>query len=205
MARSRLHRRYARKNPAADPRPNPPLFSELAEFVAPGFAGFAATRFATRIAATQIAKRAPSWGKHAGAGVSVAAFLASWFLAHRLRWLAKYQMPITVGAAIAAMQSLVQLYAPRLGWMVADASPELDQAPVTQQLTAPPELQPVDDDPNEYTYNDSYDAGRYSHEQRRPQPGAGPARTTDEVDPSELAIDDAIGQSQNLGVFSTSN
>ena len=127
---ARLHRRYKHRRSrrsGSDPAPrrNPPLFADLAEWVGPGFAGFAATRFATRVAATQIAKRKPSWGKHVGAGVSVGAFLAAWFLAHRVRWLAKYHTPITVGAAIAALQSIIQLYIPRLGWMLADATPEL--------------------------------------------------------------------------------
>ena len=100
MARSKLHRRYRkRRNPdSSGPRANPPLFTELAEFIGPGFAGFAATRFATYLAATQVAKRKPTWGKPAGAAVSIGAFLAAWLLAHRWKWLAKYQTPIVVGA-----------------------------------------------------------------------------------------------------------
>lgn len=206
---ARLHRRYKHRRsrrPGSDPAPrhNPPLFTDLAEWVGPGFAGFAVTRFATRVAATQIAQRKPSWGKHVGAGVSVGAFLAAWFLAHRWKWLAKYHTPITVGAAIAAIQSLVQLYVPKLGWMLADASPDLNVggAQLAANVTSP-QLQPVHDDPNEYTYNDTFDSGRYGKNGQSPPiigrdgPG-GPAQAEIE----DLAIDDAIGQSQNLGVFS---
>lgn len=207
---ARLHRRYGkRRHRSADPAPrrNPPLMSDLAEWVGPGFAGFAATRLATHIASTQIAQRKPSWGKHVGAGVSIGAFLAAWFLAHRVKFLAKYHTPVTVGAAIAAIQSLLQLYIPKLGWMVSDASPELEAASLapSQQLAAQhADLQPTNDDPNEYTYNDSFDAGRYSPVSKRGvanASGTGPGSPPEE-DVSDLEISDAVGQTQNLGVFS---
>jgi hypothetical protein len=204
---ARLHRRYKhRRNrrPGSDPAPrrNPPLFTDLAEWVGPGFAGFAVTRFATRVAATQIAQRKPSWGKHVGAGVSVGAFLAAWFLAHRVKWLAKYHTPITVGAAIAALQSLIQLYIPKLGWMLADASPEIATSQLAAGEPAPQlNLLPIHDDPNEYTFNDTFDSGRYNTDGATP-PIIGRDGPGGSAEVSELAIDDAIGQSQNLGVFS---
>lgn len=206
--RSRLHRRYgkAKRNPGSAPKANPPLFTDLVEFVGPGFGGFAVGRFVTRVASTQIAQRAPSWGKHAGAAGAVGTFLAAWFLGHKVKWLEKYHTPITVGAAIAAIQSLIQLYLPSLGWVVSDATPEIAAAATATQglAVAPvnPNLLPTNDDPNEFTYNDSYDAGRYGHQASPPAAGAGsgpggPAPS----DLSDLAIDDAIGQSGNLGVF----
>lgn len=209
MRRSRLHRRYSRKhkkNPSGY-RPNPPLLTDLVEFVGPGFGGFAASRFVTRIAVTQIAKRAPSWGKHAGAVAAAGSFLAAWFLAHKVKFLEKYHTPIVVGSAIAALQSIIQLYIPALGWIVSDASPDLvaEASAKNQQLSISPSphLLPTNDDPNEYTYNDSFDAGRYSNPQSMmPTPGAGtgpggPAPS----DLSDLAIEDAVGAA-NLGVFS---
>jgi hypothetical protein len=214
MARSRLHKRYT-KNPCGGGvlKSNPPLFTELLEFVGPGFAAFAATRFGTRIATTQVAKLKPNMGKHAGAGISVAAFLAAWFLGHKVKFLEKYHTPITVGAAIAALQSLIQLYIPKLGWMVADASPELDAAAIaaaTPQLAAVnPNLQQIDDDPNEYTYNDSYDAGRYSKPTRAPgqsPPIIGKKTGVDQADIDDLSIDDAIsGSLSGSSLFSTPN
>ena len=180
------------------PRRNPPLMTDLVEFIGPGFASFAVTRFATRLAAQQLGARKPSWGKHAGAVVSAGAFLSAWFLAHRWKWLERWHTPIVVGSAIAAIQSIVQLYIPRIGWML-DAVPEEIASPqqaAAGQLAAPQlaelGLRAVDEDPNEYTYNDEYDPGLYAKPQQ--PPGV-------QADVSDLAMDDAVGQSGNLGVF----
>jgi hypothetical protein len=162
---ARLHKRYRHRRKSREgsaPRRNPPLITELGEWIGPGFAAFAATRFGTRIAATQIAKKKPSWAKHAGAIASVAAFAAAWLLAHRVKFLAKYHTPIAVGAGIAALQSLIQLYVPKLGWMVADATPEIAHTPAPAQPQLPANFELLDDDPSIYTYNDAYDAGRYA-------------------------------------------
>lgn len=206
MARSRLSKRYKRrlrKNPGTAPRlrANPPLFSELAEFIGPGFGGFAATRLLTRIAATQIAKRKPSMGKHAGAAASIGSFLAAWFLAHRVKALEKYHTPIVVGAGIAALQSLIQLYVPKLGWMVADASPQIAEEARAKQVRGPrPEdVEPLDDeDPNMYTYNDSYDAGRSDRTQTRADQSAS---SSDVDDLDDLDLQD-VGQGVGGGIFS---
>lgn len=203
----KLHRRYRhrkhKRNPdSGSPRSNPPLLMDLAEFIGPGFAAFAATRFGTRIAATQIAKRKPSWAKHAGALASVGAFLAAWLLAHRVKLLAKYSTPIAVGAGIAAAQSIIQLYIPKLGWMVADASPEIATAAAPQQVTAgpapvgrlPADMEYVDEDPAQYTWNDSYDAGRHTtapHAQQQAQ-----QTSTDEM--MDIDMDEEM-QSQGWG------
>lgn len=173
MARKRrLHRRYKNKRKRRESgdsggyKRNPPLITDLAEFIGPGFAGFAATRLLTRIASVQLAKKKPSWGKHAGAITSVASFLLAWWGAGRVKWTAKYHTPIVVGSAIAALQSIIQLYIPKLGWMLADASPEIDDLRIGTQPNAPqlpPDLEYVDDDdPNAFVYNDSYDPGRYA-------------------------------------------
>lgn len=163
----RLHRRYRsrRSSEGGSPRHNPPLLAELAEFIGPGFAAFAATRFGTRIASQTIAKKKPSWGKHAGAVASVGSFLAAWLLAHRVKWLEKYATPIAVGAGIAAAQSLIQLYIPKIGWMVSDASPQLAAAASPQQIAkpaVPDQFEVVDEDPAAYQYNDTYDAANYA-------------------------------------------
>jgi hypothetical protein len=214
MARSRLHRRYV-KNPGL--KHNPPLVTDILEFVVPGFGGFAGTRFLTRIATTQVAQRAPSWAKHAGAIASVGSFFAAWLLAHKWEWLKKYHTPIVVGSAIAALQSLIQIYIPILGWMVSDATPELATSATQGNLTAQDkqlaqlQLQPTDEDPNEFQYNDAYDAGRYSGPQGRVSmktgampPATGPGgpapQPTQGDDASDLAIDEALGHA-NLGVF----
>jgi len=138
----KLQRRYKgskrRREREGSPAPkhNPPLTMDLVEFIGPGFAGFAASRFVSYVASTQISKRAPSWGKHAGAGAAVGTFLAAWLLANKWKWLAKYQMPLIVGSGIAALQTLVQLYIPRVGWMVSDASPQLDTSAAGAAVSA---------------------------------------------------------------------
>lgn len=212
MARSRLHKRYKRRyrrNPdgGGSARSNPPLFTDLAEFIGPGFAGFAATRLLTYVTATQIAKRAPKLGKHAGAAASVGSFLAAWFLANRWKWLAKYQMPLVVGSGIAALQSLLQLYVPKIGWMVSDASPQVGQIAARSAKASigpnPDDLQPIDDDPDEYVYNDSYDAGRMDATQhaadQRAATGASSAPPVDD-DLADLDLEE-LGQTQNMGIF----
>lgn len=196
---TRYRHRKARKNPS-EPRRNPPTVQELAEFIGPGFAAFAATRFGTRVAATQIAKKKPTWGKHAGAIASVGAFLAAWFLAHRLKMLARFHTPIVVGAGIAAIQSLIQLYVPKLGWMVADATPELKQMPAQQPTPQlPPNLEYIDEDPTQYTYSDAYDAGRYagSVAQTAQVASSAPAAPDDEM--MDIDLDEGEPQSSMAG------
>lgn len=204
--RYRHRRNHSRRQAESAPRRNPPLMADLAQWLVPGFAGFGATRFLTHVAATQVAKRKPSWGKHVGAVASVGSFLSAWFLAHRWKAISQYHTPITVGAGIAAIQSLIQLYFPGLGWMISDATPELvsGESLTHQELAAQPQLLPVHEDPNEYTYNDSFDPGRASKSPPIMSPpiyqGATP-QVSSQQDLSDLALDDAIGQSQNLGVF----
>lgn len=201
MARSRLHKRYKRRyrrNPdggGSGARTNPPLFADVFEFIGPGFAGFAATRMLTRFAAVQIAKHKPSLGKHAGAAASVGAFLAAWLLAHRWKAISKYQMPLIVGAGLAALQSLIQLYTPKLGMLVADASPQLAQTQAQLQFGPnPKDLQPIDDDPNDYVYNDSYDAGRMDQQQT-----SADQQAVDDL--NDLDLEEVAGQTQQMGIF----
>lgn len=219
MARKRrLHKRYGGKkrrtesNPSRAPRRNPPLLSEIGEFVLPGFAGFAATRMLTRMAAVQIAKRKPAWAKHAGALASIGSFVAAWLGVNRVKMLEKHHTPIVVGSAIAAIQSLIQLYVPMLGWVISDASPEIDDttaatsqlavAPNPQQIAAAARLQPVNEDPAWYTYDDKFDAGRYAKETGAAAPTAGgsanPKQQAEEALLADLQLDD---ETANMGVF----
>jgi hypothetical protein len=210
MARSSWKRRYGKKKYRRNPDAGgggggsgPPLFAELAEFVGPAFGGFALTRFATRILATQVAKKKPSLGKHAGAIASVGAFLAAWLLAHKWKWLAKYQMPLVVGSGLAALQSLIQLYVPKLGWTVSDATPELAGAGMTaQQLSAKQNnLTFLDENPDYYTYNDSFDTGRMGTTQTQANNAATAQDATDDDLLADLDLEETAG-AQNMGIFS---
>lgn len=177
MARVQRRYRKKKKNPSSPaPRGNPTAAVDILESAAPAFAAFAATRFGTRIASQVVAKHKPSLGKHAGALASVGAFFAAWLLAHRVKWLHKHHTPIVVGSAIAALQSLIQIYIPRLGWMVSDATPELAAGQTQQQQLSGPDVEVLDEDPSMYTYNDAYDSGRYQNTgpQRQYTPPGGP-------------------------------
>jgi hypothetical protein len=127
-------RRRARRNPDDAPAvalagatSNPPAMQDLVEFILPGFAGYGATKMLARIVAVQLAKKYPSAGKHVAAGSTVIAFLAAWFLLHRIKKLEQYHTPVVVGSAIASLQTIVQTYLPKYGWMVSDA-PQLNPA-----------------------------------------------------------------------------
>lgn len=177
--RRRLHKRYGRKtrSESGGLRSNPPILKDMVEFIGPGFASFAATRFLTRIAAVYLARKKPSWGKHAGAITSIASFAGAYFGAHRVKMLAPYHTPIVVGSAIAALQSMIQLYIPKLGWMLADASPQISEelalpAQQQQQSRLPPGVELLDEDPNLYSYNDAFDNGRATGTASQPKPQA---------------------------------
>lgn len=219
MRKTRVHKRYINKD---KPRykHNPPLFTDIVEFVGPGFASFAATRFLTGVVTSQISQRAPSWGKHAGAVASVGSFMSLWLFGHKVEWLERWHTPIVVGSAIAALQSLIQLYIPSMGWLVSDAQANLPSSTATSALTAQDQavanmgLVSTDEDPSEFVYNDSYDAGRYSGQMgqgsmktgmpRGHTHGVVPPTQQPPSDNPDMAIDDAIGVA-NLGVFASTN
>lgn len=210
MAR-RFSKRYGRKRRRSSDdsgglKRNPPLMSDVFEWVGPGFAGFAVGRFGTRVAASLISKHKPSLGRHAGGGAAVLAFLAAWYLAGKWKAISKYQMPLVVGAGIAALQSLIQLYIPKLGWMVAYSTPEITE-PAQQALPEGTEI--LDDDPNLYTYDDRYEPARPRRRRQANQASSAPATTEQAKVAAEEDLlqdlftedDDAVGQTVNMGVF----
>jgi hypothetical protein len=145
-ARSKAAKKRAKRsrgNPEAmiTATANPPLFTDLAEFVVPGFGGYAATRLLARITYTQLSKKWPKASPHVAAGSSVLAFLAAWYLLHRIDRLKKYHTPATVGAAIAALQTIVQTYLPKFGWIVSDFQPTAGSATAPKALPKPSQAQ----------------------------------------------------------------
>lgn len=180
MARSKLLKRYGKKTKASRPRSNPasnpPMFMDLVEFIGPGFGAFAATRMASRVVAIQVAKRWPRVAPHAGVVASGASFLAAWLLAHRVKVLERFHTPIVVGAGIATLQTAVQTWFPKLGWIVSDATPEVAAASTTAALPAATGDDDLMDVTNSeegwHVMNDAHDAGRFapSYEQQAPRP-----------------------------------
>ncbi len=199
MARKRIHKRYGRKSrrtaSGSEPRRNPSGgLGELAEFLVPGFGSFAASRFLSRVAAVQVGRRKPSWGKHVGALTSLLLVGGAYYGAPRVQKLSKYEMPLLVGSSIAAIQTLIQTYIPKLGWMLSDASPQLlaERSPAASaqfvpQMSEPagaldPNLVDTGEDPSLYTYNDSFDPGRVQNSPETPvasAAGANPAINDD--------------------------
>jgi hypothetical protein len=209
---AKFQRRH-RKNPG-EPKSNPPVMTDIVEYIVPTFAAFALDRFVTRIAAVQIAKRWPKYARHAGAIASIGTFGAAWFGAHRVKYLEKYHNQIVIGTGIAAAQSLIQIYLPQLGWMVSDCSPDLPAAKATaaanamaastapllasMQAAAPPQgFKPTT--ANEwYSYNDAYDAGSYrgkTEAAQQPVPGEEAQepgmQISDLLDNSDLDLDNS--------------
>lgn len=205
MARRRLARRY-RKNPdsgsiTASAMP----MGELWGWVGPGFGAFAAARFVTYLATTFLEKKKPSWGKHGGAGAALGTFLAAWLLAHRVKWLKSFAEPIVIGAGIAAAQSLVQLYVPKVGWMVGDptAGTESTSSLVSGAAQSlPPGFTPIDDDPTLYDYNDAHDPGIYGAQPQAQQAPAQQQAQGQQV-PDDLFADLDVNGSDDMGIFAS--
>lgn len=121
----------------SNPRSNPPITEDLVEHVVPGFAGYGATRLLARVIYGVIIKRKPSLAKHAAAISTIASAAAAWFLVHRWRKIERYHTPIVVGSAIAALQTVIQTYLGKYGWIVSDYASQdavLSPPPTTAAL-----------------------------------------------------------------------
>lgn len=127
---AKTRRRRKTTSIVKSPANNPPLFQDLVEFIVPGFAGYAATRLVGRVVHNVASKKFPKLGRHIGVASNLAAFAASWLLVHRVKKLEKYHTPVTVGAAIAAIQSVVQTYLPKYGWIVSDYHKEVPETSI---------------------------------------------------------------------------
>lgn len=206
MARSKAARRYRRnKSEGASSRnllrSNPPLLTDVALFIAPGFGGYVASRIVTRVGATAAGKFRPSLQKHAGAAISVGTFAATWFLAHRWKPLARFHTPLVVGAGIAALQTVLQCYLPKIGGFL-----NLPPAPArtTAAVAAPATTGALTSDGNEFfTYNDMFDQGVYAGAAAAPPDVPGSpveqARAADELDTLADVMQDLGADSLDMG------
>lgn len=204
---AKFRRRRAKSNPA--PKSNPPMATDVFEYIIPGFAAFAGSRFLTRVATVQISKRWPKYAKHAGAIAAAGTFATAWWGAHRVQQLEKYHHPIVVGSGLAAIQSLIQIYLPAIGWMVADPCAELEGGPLISNrqvagghaaalpvMSSIPEGFTETDANTWFSYNDAYDAGAYKGAARAP---AIPPMMT--AEPDEMQVDDLLNN-DDMGSFS---
>lgn len=184
---ARRSRKRYKSNPA--PKSNPPLLTDLVEWGVPAGASFAVTRLLTKLGVMLIAKKWPSKAKHGGAAASVGAFAVLYYLSTKWKWLTRYQGPAVAGSAIGTVVNLLQLYVPKVGWLVGDpteltaggtaASKAVAQGAQAAQL--PAGMEEIEDDPSWYTYNDAYDAGRYNA-----QPGATKQQASQPTEPPAL-------------------
>ena len=121
----RVRRRQATRKAAVSNPSGGETWKETAEFIAGSFAGYAVTRFASRVARVQLETKYPKAAPHLAVGSTVVTALAAWFLADKIKRFEKYHLPLVVGSSVAALQSIVQTYLPKFGWIVSDY-----QAPV---------------------------------------------------------------------------
>jgi hypothetical protein len=120
---------------------NPPPLTDFAEFIAPGFVGYAGTRFASRVIHQMALKRFPKLAKHASVLSTFGAATLAWLLVHRVKRVQKFHTPVVVGAGIAALQTAVQAYIPKYGWLVSDHN--LNEAPPALPPAQPNALPPA--------------------------------------------------------------
>jgi hypothetical protein len=131
-------RRGKRKNSMLVP--NPPMMTDLKDYILPGFAAYAGTKLLTRLAYQTLQPKLPRAGKHVAALSSLGAFAAVWWLGHRWKKIAKYHDGIVIGAAIAAGQCLARTYLPaRYSWIISDyaIAPAQAAQPAMQPLPEP--------------------------------------------------------------------
>lgn len=122
MAKSKLAR-YRSKRPK---KKNPITESAAVDFgmqVGAGFAGYTATRFAMRMMYSQAVKRWPQLAQHLGVLTSAVTATGVYFGTRYWDRAEEYNQSATIGAGIAVLQSIIQTYVPKLGWIVSDMDP----------------------------------------------------------------------------------
>jgi hypothetical protein len=195
----RRRQKAARSNPSSSPRRNPPVLTDLFMDIGPGFAAFAANRLATRAASVAISKRWPQLAPHAGVIASAATTALAWLGAHRVKVLEPFHTPIILGSAIATGQTVLQTYFPKLGWIVSDASGDV-QAPAQQmtvtngaggqQVMSPDDFVVTDENDAWYSYNDARDPGPTYTKQRQKANTANAAQTAAQAPAQAAQADD---------------
>lgn len=184
LARKYRRRRGKRRDDA--PRSNPGLVDDIKDTFLPGFVGFAAARFATRMATIAINKRWPRFARHAGVLASLGVVTFAYYGAPKIKALASWADGLFLGAGIGAIQTGIQTYVPAMGWVVADVAPAELQAPA-----AAGELESELGDTGWAYANDAFSGGRYT-QQRPMASSAGVAATANAAATENAKAEDAI-------------
>lgn len=142
------------------------LVHDLQHTFLPGFGGYVANRFAARVAYQLTSGARPEFAKHAAAAATVVGAVGAYYGTPQIGRLAPYQEPISVGAAVAAAQTLAQTYIPAYGWMVSDIRPEDYREPPDEGGGEEPEAQEG--------YGSAHLSGGSGPASSGPQPASGP-------------------------------
>jgi len=118
MAKSKIAKfKKDRKNPT-------PAVVQAAVGVAAGFGGYAVNRFLSRIVYSLVLKKRPKLAGHALVGTSALATVLTYFVTRYWQRVSDYHEYASLGSGVAFVQTAVQTYVPRLGWVVSDVRPE---------------------------------------------------------------------------------
>lgn len=109
---------------------------ELGEFALAGFAGYAGGRLISRVTYVQASKKWPKAARHLSVGSGLVSVAGAYYLLGKVKKAEPYVVPIAVGAAIAALQTVVQTYVPKFGWIVSDYQPLVGSASTGAQAAA---------------------------------------------------------------------
>ncbi len=122
MAKSKLARFKSKRK--ARTNPQKAAATEMAANVGAGFAGYAATRLLSRMVYSQAVKKFPNASAHFHFAASVMGASGVYFGSKYWSKVDDYHEAASIGAGIALIQTGIQTYMPKFGWVVSDVSPE---------------------------------------------------------------------------------
>jgi hypothetical protein len=106
------------------PKPNPNEDVGVLYNLGAGFGGYAVVRLFARMIYSQAIKRVPKLASHVHFAAGVLGATGVYFGSKYWKRMSEYHEGALIGAGIALLQTGVQTYVPKLGWIVSDISPE---------------------------------------------------------------------------------
>lgn len=120
--KSKLAKYKAKRKAKAKSNPEKKQVMEFGANVGAGFAGYAATRFISRVAYSQALKRFPKASSHVHVAASALGAAGVYFGSKHWEKVDEYHEAAAIGAGIALLQTTMQTYLPKFGWLVSDVS-----------------------------------------------------------------------------------
>lgn len=130
MAKSKIAKYRARRNPSRAKKEA----IELATSIGAGFAGYGAARLFGRIVFSQAVRRWPGASKHLHVLASAASAAGIYIGTRSWSKTEDYHEAASIGAGIALLQSAIQTYLPKFGWVVSDVDAAQYSRAKKQQL-----------------------------------------------------------------------